>query len=425
MNPLPGSNHEIATEAPLSTLWRRAGGEVMLQLFLGILFLVPFILSAQAFQLSGTIVNGEDDKPIEGASVFINNASGGTISNGNGGFTLQNISFNKFELVISHVSFETFVVPITPENIAKRFKIQLAPKQAELQGVTVGVADKRGWEKWGSVFTNSFIGTSDLAQNCTIKNPEVLKFYYSNATTVLRVIGTDKLIIENKKLGYTIHYQLEEFVYSRREGMTSYIGYTSFIPMQSASKRKVQNWRTERLEAYNGSLMHFMRSLYNNTIVADSFELRTLRRLYKADTATRMLYDSIMHGHINAVDTARYAVQLMKPSNSLQPAVVYIIGKNILYSNSVRRYDSVGKRVSFYCEDELLVRYKNEYEKPEYVGAFRKPQKERSILYFVKPEAVTVEENGLYFNPLNIFTEEYWAWEKTAEMLPADYKPEQ
>ncbi len=396
---------------------------MMCRLILLILFFCSINLSAQPFQLSGTVVNGENGQPVEGASVFINNASGGTVTGSDGSFVLQNIPFNKFELVISHVSFETLVVPITPENIARRFKMQLAPKQAELQEVIVGVADKRGWEKWGRQFTSSFIGTSDLAQNCTIKNPEVLKFYYNSSTTGLRVIGTDKLIIENKKLGYVIHYQLEEFIYNRREGMVSYVGYSSFIPMQSSNKRKNENRKRERLEAYNGSLMHFMRSLYKNTIMADCFELRTLQRLYKADTATRALYDSIMHGHVNAIDTARYSVQLMKPSGSLQPPIVYIIGKQILSVDSIRRYDRLQKKVTLYFQNELMVRYKNELEKPEYAGMYAKPKRQQSIIYFVTKTPVTIEETGLYFNPLNIFTEEYWAWEKTAEMLPADYQP--
>lgn len=395
----------------------------MIRLVILILLLSPSTLFAQPFQISGTVVNGENDKLVEGASVFINNASGGTVTGSDGSFTLHNIAFNKFELVISHISFETLVVPITPENINRRFKIQLALKQAELQEVIVGPVEKRGWEKWGSTFRSNFIGTSDLALNCTIKNPEVLRFRYNSATSGLRVISTDKLIIENKKLGYTINYQLEEFVFNRNEGMITYVGYSSFMPMQSSSKRKMDNWKRERLEAYNGSVMHFMRSLYKNNIVADSFELRTLKRLYKQDTATRALYNSIMQGQVNAVDTARYAVQLMKPSNSLQPPVVYIIGKQILPAGSIRRYDTMQKKVTLYFEDALLVRYKNELEKKEYVGMYAKPQRQRSIIYFVTRQPVTIEENGLYFNPLNIFTEEYWAWEKTAEMLPADYKP--
>jgi hypothetical protein len=388
-----------------------------------LLLLLPFCAGAQLYQVSGTILNGENDQPVEGASIFINNASGGTVSAKDGQFVLANIAFNKFELVVSHVAFETLVVSITPENVGKRFQVKLEPKQAELQEVVVGPVEKRGWEKWGGLFTRNFIGTSNLALDCILKNPEVLKFRYNQATRRLKVTANDKLIIENRKLGYIIQYQLEEFVCDQQIGMTSYFGYTSFIPMQSARRRKEDNWKRERLEAYNGSLMHFMRSLYKNTLVADSFELRTLRRLYKRDTATRSLYDSIMAGNVSAVDTGRYSVQLMRPSGSLQPPIVYIIGKRILPADSIRHLDTTGKHVQLYSANDLLVRYKNELEKPEFVSMGRKPQKQRSILCFVVPQPVVVEENGLYFNPLNLFTEEYWAWEKMAETLPADYQP--
>ena len=398
----------------------------MRQLVFIIIILFPVLLFSQPFNLSGTIINGEDEKPIESASIFINNASGGTVSEKDGKFALSNIPFNKFELVISHVSFETLVVPITPENIGRRFKIQLAPKQAELQDVIVAPLEKNGWERWGRLFTQSFIGTSNLAANCVFKNPQVLRFRYNKNTGVLKVTAPDKLIIENKKLGYTINYQLEEFIYSSKEGMTSYTGYTSFTPMQAKRERKMDNWRKERLEAYNGSVMHFMRSVYTNTLEADGYELRTLRRLYKKDTATRALYDSLMQGKVNGIDTSNYTVQLMKPSNGFGAPIVYILGKYNMPCDSIRWKDSIGNVLVFFGND-MMVRYKNELEKTEYVqqksDGMLKPQRQHSILYFVERRPIVVESTGLYFNPLSIFLEDYWAWEKTAEMLPADYQP--
>ncbi len=398
----------------------------MRQLAFLLLFIFPVLLSAQLFQLSGTIVNGEDGKPVEGASIFINNASGGTVSGKDGQFSLPNISFNKFELVVSHVSFETLVVPITPENIGRRFKIQLAPKQAELQDVVVAPIDKNGWERWGRLFTQSFIGTSDLAVHCNFKNPQVLRFRYNKNTGVLKVTASDKLVIENKKLGYTINYQLEEFIYSSKERMTSYTGFTSFTPMEARRQRKIDNWQKERLEAYNGSIMHFMRSVYQNKLDADGYELRSLRRVYKTDTAIRSWYDSLVQGKPNAIDTSRYTVQLMKSSNGLGAPIVYILGKYSLPCDSIRWKDSAGNVLVFFRND-LQVRYKNEQEKNEYVqqksGGVLKPQKQHSLLYFVEPRPIIIESTGLYFNPLSVFMEDYWAWEKTAEMLPADYQP--
>lgn len=397
----------------------------------GMLFFILMLLfigtKGQPYQLGGTIVNGEDEKPVEGASVFINNASGGTISVKDGSFVLSGIPFSKFELVISHISFETLVVPISSENISRRFKIQLAPKQAELQDVVVAPIEKDGWEKWGRLFTQNFIGTSDLANSCVLKNPKVLRFRYNKNTNLLSVTANDKLIIENKKLGYTIQYQLEEFIYNSRQRMTSYTGYCSFTPMQSGRDRKMENWRKARLEAYNGSVMHFMRSFHANTLSKDSFELRTLRRLYKKDTTTRALYDSLIKGNAASVlDTSRYAIQLMKASGGMGAPIVYIYGRQLLPADSIRWVDSTGNVFMFFAND-VQVHYKGELEKIEYVqqrlGSNLKPQKQHSLLFFVEDKPVVVERTGLYFNPLSVFLEDYWAWEKMAEMLPADYQP--
>ncbi|HEX8331718.1 MAG TPA: carboxypeptidase-like regulatory domain-containing protein, partial [Segetibacter sp.] len=74
-------------------------------------------LCAQPFQLRGVVVAEQDDKPLTGASVFINNASKGAITDGDGKFSLADIRYNTFELVVSYVGYETIVVNISPENI--------------------------------------------------------------------------------------------------------------------------------------------------------------------------------------------------------------------------------------------------------------------------------------------------------------------
>ncbi|RZK33245.1 MAG: hypothetical protein EOO61_15650 [Hymenobacter sp.] len=169
-----------------------------------------------------------------------------------------------------------------------------------------------------------------------------------------------------------------------------------------------------------------MRSLYQNKLDSNGYELRTLRRLYKTDTATRPLYDALMQGKTDAIDTSHFTVQLMKPSSGLGAPIVYILGKQILPCDSIRWKDSAQNVLTFFRND-LIVRYKNEMERSEYVqqrvGMGLKPQKQHSILYFVEPRPIVVEPNGLYFNPLSVFLEDYWAWEKAAEMLPADYQP--
>src|SRR5205085_2266189 len=118
--------------------------------------------------------------------------------------------------------------------------------------------EKDGWQKWGKFFTENFIGTSAFAQGCTIKNYKTLRFRLSKAKNTLTVIAAEPLQIENKALGYKIQYQLEEFSYSFRERVLLYLGYTLFDELKDNGprKRQLQN----RAQAYNGSIVHFMKS---------------------------------------------------------------------------------------------------------------------------------------------------------------------
>jgi hypothetical protein len=45
-----------------------------------------------------------------------------------------------------------------------------------------------------------------------------------------------------------------------------------------------------------------------------------------------------------------------------------------------------------------------------------------SILKLLAPE-VRIDRNGNVEAPMDVICEQYWGWEKLAEMLPLDYKP--
>lgn len=399
----------------------------MLRFFLTFLFICisAGALWAQPFQVSGWVVNAATGKPLADASVFINNASKGTLTNNDGEFLISNISSTNFELVISFVSFETVVINITPENISKRFRVQMAAKENELPEVVVGPIDKDGWKNWGKSFTDYFIGLSDNAKQCIIKNPDVLRFRYNKNERILRVTAVDKLVIENDALGLSINYQLEEFVLNNRIGMTSFTGYSSFSTMTSKRSRKMTAWRAKRREAYDGSMMHFMRSFFQNKTIEEGFELRQLIRLYKEDSATLSFYNRIVSGDFTAYDTSKFSSQLMKSTGFGSP-VIYIMGRRPLPVDSIRTAGKNYSTVQLFFSTNIMVDYKKEAEKPEYAFQQNPSRKARpfqsSIIYQLNAVPVVVDKDGNYADPLNVIAEGYWGWEKMAELLPSDYE---
>jgi hypothetical protein len=398
--------------------------KVILPVFLLLIF--PLLAISQN-RVSGTVVNGSDGKPLPGASIFINNGSNGTVTDAEGKFNLAGITSSNFELVVSFVNYQTIVVKITPENIGKRFRIEMEPKPQELQEVVIGPILKDGWQVWGKTFTEYFIGTSKNASQCVIKNPKVLRFRYDKKNQVLKVTALDKMIILNNALGLQIDYQLEEFRYDGKARMMSFYGYSSFKKMTSKRSRKQEEWINKRREAYNGSMMHFIRSVYLNKTEQEGFELRQLIRLYKSDTLMRPYYDSIMAGLKTIFDPALYSMQLMKEGQFSRDPIIYILGKQSLPCDSIRTYDTTSKSWYLTFQNNLQLVYKKEFETDEYAqqmgqkGTSRKYQ--TSILHLPNRTAVLIEKNGLYFDPLDLFSEGYLGWEKMAEMLPNDYEP--
>lgn len=388
------------------------------------LLFLPAFLIAQ-YQLSGTVYDDADDHPLAGASVFINGSSKGTVTDKNGYFIITGVSFNIFELIVSYVSYETMIIKITPENIGKRFKILMASKRSTLKEVVIEPVEKDGWKTWGKLFVDNFIGTSNNARECIIKNPDVLRFRYNKKTHVLTVSSVDMMIIQNNALGYTINYQLEEFTYDNR--MITFLGYSSFEPMQSNRQRKMTQWKQHRKEAFNGSLMHFIRSLYLNKANEEGFKMTYLIRLFKKDTATADYYNRIMNGNYSDVDTSKFFIQIMKPEGmSIAAPSIYLIGKKPLLTDDIRKTDSSGTIYASF-NNCIQLTYVKELEKDEYLAQMSPSRKTKrpqtSIIYLVNNHFVIIDKSGLYFEPLDLFSEGYMAWEKLAEMLPTDYEP--
>ena len=240
------------------------------------LYVLLLSISAQAQKtIKGIVKEKETAQPVAGASVFLNNTSIGTATNAAGVFEL-NMPSGKFDLVVSSIGYETYTTTITTET-PNLLNILLLPKAKELETVIIEPVEKNGWENWGKFFIENFIGTSDFAKQCTIKNYKTLRFRNSKKAGTLTAFAAEPLIIENKALGFTIHYQLEEFKFDFNTKYLTYLGYPFFKPMKGSTRRQ-KKWSSNQFSVYEGSIMHFMRSIYRNTLIKEGFEIRRLQK---------------------------------------------------------------------------------------------------------------------------------------------------
>jgi len=376
-------------------------------------------IAQRANAIKGKIVNGETGVAIPNASVFITNTSKGTVSSGNGEFELVNVPLGTYDLVVSCISFETQVYTYTSNQLPLNMKIQLKPKADELQAVIIEPYEKDGWEKWGKFFLDNFIGSSSNAEHCTIKNYTALHFRNSKKKNLLTVTADEPLIIENKALGYKIKYQLEGFSFNFNNGTLQYYGYTLFNDLDGKPPKQKQLKNREK--AYNGSIQHFMSSIYNNRLAEDGFEVK---RLVKTPNLEKERVKSLYReNHINSKpkDSSDYYEKILR-----QPDMLEKYGVRLLTADSLLISEASASIKKIFFPDYLYITYKNEKEDAEYLRYIRETRPayyQHSVVFLLNNKAISIEPMGNYYMPQDFMSYGYWSWsEKIATMLPLDYK---
>ena len=117
-------------------------------------------------------------------------------------------------------------------------------------------------------FTKFFLGGRYDTKLCTILNPEIINFGHTDTT--LTATTDNFLIVENKFLGYRIKYLLKSFFCRNSGGGYLFDGEYTFEPLIGTVEQQYL-WDKNRKIAYEGSMMHFLRTLYTGTSRKDGF----------------------------------------------------------------------------------------------------------------------------------------------------------
>ena len=376
-----------------------------------IIFFLFSLCSVGQITINGKILNVENNEPIAGANVFINNTSYKTVTNTEGKFEFLNLNIQRGELVINALGFKYDVVSINNKT-EKNITVLLKPQAKELDAITVTGYEKDGFKKWGKLFLDGFIGTTHESADCKIENTKALKFYFNKKNGELSVVANDPLKIINKALGYQIDYTLELFQYDTKGKILFYSGYPVFSDLL-ASKKKIRQWKEKRNECYKGSVMHFMRALYSNKIKQEGFVVQKATKSLNEKKAAykKKLQENILNQQKNNT-VITFSNNLSDNDRNLmrEPDSVFTVFSQILPTDSFAfAIDSL--TAGMYFENYLIISYT--IEKNTTVSSFVK---------LILGEPLSIFHNGSYYNPLSFFTERYWAEsEKTARMLPFNF----
>ena len=356
-------------------------------LFLLIAFSSITAFSQSGYVISGKIIDAETKLPLQGASVFAENTTIGTATNDRGYFNLS-LPGGGYSIVVTFTGYQTETKRVTAADGGNNeIIIEIKKKEKSLEEFVVKstseVAD--GLEKYGDFFMENFIGKTTNSKQCYIKNKEALKFFYYRRSKRLKILATAPLEIVNDALGYTIKYQLDSFVHEYNTQVSVYTGYPLFREMQSTDPAQLEKWNTARKTAYNGSILHFMRSMYRKKLKEEGFEIQFIVKNNDKENAIPLkdFYAAVNY----SIDDSSYVVEILPR------------------------------------QKELAVIYKNELSPDLYLAANpdASAKFQLSELLFLPNEPLDIEQNGFYFDQNDITITGYWGWEKVGDMVPYDF----
>jgi hypothetical protein len=218
--------------------------------------------------LTGIVLDDSTGEPISDVHVFIARSTIGAVTDAAGRFALQQVPFGAHRLYLSRLGYEPLGQDLLlRERLPEPFTLRMTPATVPMPEITVEADRDRRWKSRLRDFERLFIGETSNAEHTLILNPHVLHFERSWGR--FRATAAEPLIIENRALGYRITYFLADFEHLGTR--VQYDGEPLYEPMKPSSPEEARRWEEARMQAYAGSMRHFLRALQRGTVEDEGF----------------------------------------------------------------------------------------------------------------------------------------------------------
>jgi hypothetical protein len=358
---------------------------------------------SQQFYIRGRVTDFETQLPLKGANIYINNTTKGSTTNDNGDFELGPLQPGRYEVIASFVGYDALLYSAEIKNSNLRISFKVEKKEEVLREVLVLSSELR--KHYLDIFKKFVIGQSDAADRCQIKNIEEVQFASGETKDEIVAYTEKALVIESPELGYTIHFDLLEFYYNKATNGAYFFGYTRFVDWGKDEKTK-KKWIRKRREAYDGSTVHFFRSLVNKNLIKEGFTVYQLLKMQKEKK-----------------DSAGITITIQKNSQSMQMA------SKAIEDSMIRIYpDSIYKIYELRVKDGWRVMYskntdlKTEMMRKSFISG--QPSTGTVSGLRLREEPVLVNARGIILTPIRLYYDGIWGYERLANMLPEDYNVE-
>ncbi len=328
----------------------------------------------QKYEITGTVSDSLSGEVLPFVNVYFQGSTIGTQTDENGNFRLSNIKPGKYKLVASMVSFKANIRVLTLEKDIKGLNIKLEEDQTALKELkVVGKRDKE-WESNFKDFSVEFLGSYFKKKDVFIKNKEVVNFEKNSES--YKATAYEPLVIENLKLGYRVHFILENF--EKTESRITINGIPRFENLTPLDENQKLLWEKNRIQAYRGSLKHLVKAILYRQLKVQNFQCQ-----YLETDIDNMVFREI----------AAYG-------NNQQ---LKFVDSNLVYRTNLENVFQVN------FKHRLLVKYWNGNK-----------WLEQSVLKQQMP--IEVDEIGNVFDPMSIEISGKMAERRMGNLLPFDFE---
>jgi len=390
-----------------------------------LLVLLPGLALSQG-RLSGVVQDSVTHQPLAFASVFLANTTLGVTTTEQGTFEFPQVPAGSYDLVGSYVGYRLARQPITVAAAPQQVTLRLGPLANQLGEVVVRPNPNRASDF--QKFSELFLGRSTFSRQCRIRNPDDVLLDYDRQANELTASAVKYVQVDNDALGYRVKYYGLRFASNFTQQVITFYGQPVFEEMAAKSERQQRRWEVNRLQAYRGSLAHFLRSVRDSQLTAQGFVVRRLRIV---DNPRFAHADSLRKALLRQRRAFAPAEQDSLAHWASVPPAFSMLYTAPLHLNSFRRISPDGRHVFLRFQDRLQVTYllegpdANYHPQPSRYAkgpAPLPPDRQVSQLVLMQPE-IEIEPNGQLANPLAVFNDEYWGFERMGEFLPHNYLP--
>lgn len=381
------------------------------------IILLFFLLTSSVFYaqlVKGTVVD-DAGRRITGANIYLDGTKTGTVSKEDGSFIL-NLSTQYGNIVFQKDDYETFTIAVS-EVINKTLKVVITKTNA-IEEIRLIPYTSEAYQNYINYFLDTFIGNN--REEVKIKNQKSLKFSYDKKNKILKVKAPNILIIENKKLGYEISYDLISFSADFNSKMVSYTGTSFFKEIKASNTVKLN-----RMNAYEGSLLHFFRTIYDHKIAESGFTVNQVVRIPNPQYPSEEELNTLKN-YLELVTQPDFnnfpenIKEIARKKNAQSQYMLAVVKTKIPDSDYVKRSNG---QVFLQFKDILQVNYSKFYYElkgKEFIK--RKNQNVLSSFLHSDGEPFEISKEGNITTPDQLINEGDFSKNKIENMLPLDYQ---